>query len=361
MRSRSVVWLFMGLLTLSLSGCWDDHPLDNQGIVVSLGISPEPKTGDFKWTFTFPNVTLSPSSLASIKSNEQYYRISVDAPTFAGAVTKAQQESSRIVYLGQLHTFIWPNTLSWQQLWPVVSALNSQGPIPKTFWVMAATPSVKTLMTFVSPQVVAPRSYLATYFDCIHCQPFLLGQHEWEFWSHGVTPGISPYVPLINLRGHKLAIRQILVYPPSGQPVLYSTRETTGFGFLSGKIKRATVSLDWNGNHVGLTRLHDSHHITVHKTAKGMMVDESIRVTGFIDQTAPESQPILSQNKIRELAQKRIIYWCLTAIHKANETRTDPFGYGQSILWQQGQRAAFLPIHAHITVSVSLKGEGMLR
>ncbi len=361
MISRRIVWMLTTVLIFPLTGCWDAHPLDNQGIVMSLGISPSSQKGNLKWTFTFPNVTLSPGSLTSLKRREQYYNITVQAPTFAEALMRVQQQSSRILYLGQLQSFIWPDTLPWQQLWPVVTAINSHGPIPKTFWVMAATPPVHAVMAFVSPQIVAPRTYLAAYFDCTHCQPFMLGQRGWQFWSHAMTPGISPYVPLVNLQQNKPVVSQILVYPPSGRPVLYSQSETKGFGFLSGKIKRAALSLNWHGRSVGLIKLHDSHRISVKKIPGSVMVNETLQVTGFIDQPPQESSSQEVQNHIRRLAQQRILEWCLKAIHRANATKTDPFGYAQSVLWTQGRRTTFLPIQAHITVLVSLKGEGMLR
>ena len=361
MMSKRIAWILSGLLALPLTGCWDNNPLDDQGIVMSIGIFPSSQKGDLRWIFTFPNVTLTPSSLANIKADKQYYDLTVNAPTFAEAVMKAQEESSRIVYFGQLHNFMWPTTLSWQQLWPVVASLNDVGSVPKTFWVMATKPSVKPIMKFVSPQVVAPRTYMATYFDCSHCQPIVLGQREWKFWSRAITPGINPYAPVIDLEDNKLAIRQILVYPPSGRPVVYSPEETRGFGFLSGKIKSASLWLKWKGRQVGVSQLHDSHSISARKAGDGIRVDETIRVKGFIEQPSPKSSSLRDQNLLRQLAQQRILSWCLEAIHRANETHTDPFGYAESVLWSQDQKAKFLPIHARITVLVSLKGEGMLR
>lgn len=361
MMARRLAWSLSGLLALPLSGCWDVHPLEDQGIVLAIGISHGSQKGALRWTFTFPNVTLSPSSLTSVKRREQYYDVTVHASTFGDAVMRAQQKSSRIIYLGQLQGLIWPDTLSWRKLWPIVAALNAQGPIPKTFWMMAATPPLQAVMKFVSPQVVAPRTYLATYFDCVHCQPFSLAQRGWEFWSHSLTPGVSPYVPLVNLEHGNVAIRQIVVYPSSGHPVPYSPQETEGFGFLSGKVKRAALSVHWNGHTVELTKLHDGRSVSVRKAPGGIMVNETLRVSGFIGEPPAESSPLRSQNLIRRLAQQRIVTWCLAAIRQANNTRTDPFGYAASVLWGQGKRTPFLPIHAHITVSVSLKGEGMLR
>ncbi len=361
MMRRVVRWMLLGFLALPLSGCWDAHPLDDQGIVMSLGIAPSSRPGDLRWTFTFPNVTLSPSSLTSIKPGEQYYNLTVRAPTFAEAVMRVQQQSSRIIYLGQLQAFLWPDTLSWRQLWPVITALNTQGSIPKTYWMIASTSPTQAVTALVSPEVVAPRTFLATYFDCPHCQPFVLGLRGWEFWSHAITPGMSPYAPVIRLDRHKVIIRQILVYPLSGRPVSYSQKETEGFGFLSGKIQRAALSLNWHGNRVSLTQLHDSHHITVRSVPNGIMVDETLKINGFIDQPPPQSAAQPSQDLIQQLAEKRIVAWCLAAIHRANQTQTDPFGYSEPILWNRRQRATFLPIHARITVTVSLKGEGLLR
>ncbi len=354
--------LLLLFLLLSLTGCWDSKPIDHQGIVLMMSIRSAKTPGQYDWRFVFPNVTLSPSSLSSIAPSEEYYDIRVTAPNFAVAVMLAQQKSARSLYLGQLEGIVWDTHLPFSHLWPLFSAINGAGTIPKTFWVMTADGgSLSQYMNFVSPQVVAPRIALAAYFDCSRCSPVQLGERGWKFWSDAVSPGISPYAPVVQLKQNSLAVREVAVYAPSGHAVVYTPAETQGLGYLTGRVQRLTLTFPWHGQMVSLARVSDSRSVKTWDTPQALDVRETIHLTAFIDEVS--GQNVVTRSDEREIARRaeqNVLDLCLLAIQRANATHTDPFGYGRSSAWFH-PIPGFHPIAATVTVIVKLKGEGVIR
>ncbi|OLZ11359.1 Ger(x)C family spore germination C-terminal domain-containing protein [Sulfobacillus thermosulfidooxidans] len=354
--------LVVGLLALSLTGCWDSKALEHRGIVLAVGVDKTKNPGEYKWIFVFPNVTLSPSSLSNIKPNQEYYAVSVHATTFPQALMRAQEKSSRALYLGQLQTLVWSCHLSWQKLWPVINAINAEGTVPKTFWTMAAEAPLEPIVEYVSPQVVPPRTFLSAYFECRNCQPIRLRQSGWQFWSHGVSAGISPFTPLVSLTGKDFRIRHIVVYPSGGHPVIFTHQETEGFGYLTGRVQKTSITVFWNQDTVNVTTMHEHRALSIHQIGHTLDVKENIRLSGYIDEVAGHQiMQLSSQQAVITQAEHQILQACLDAIHRANATHVDPFSYAERIFWFGTHSEAFMPIHAQITVTISVKGEGILR
>ncbi len=349
--------LVLVALLLSLTGCWDSKPIDHQGIVLMMSLRAAKTPGQYDWRFVFPNVTLSPSSLSSLKPGEEYYDIQVMAPNFATAVLRAQEKSARSLYLGQLEGIIWDTRLPFGHLWPLVSAVNAAGTIPKTFWVMATDGvSLSRYMNFVSPQVVAPRIALAAYFDCRRCSPMQLGERGWQFWSDAVSPGVSPSVPIVQLKQDNLAVREVAVYFPTGQAVVYTPAETQGLSYLLGRVRRLTLTFPWHGHRVSLARVSDRRSVKTWDTPQALDVRETIHLKAFIDEVSGQNAVTLSdEHAIERRAERDVLDLCLLAIHRANATQADPFGYASPGDWFH-PRGGFRPIRATITVSLTLKG-----
>ncbi len=361
-RRQILRWFVALVLLLPLGGCWDAMPIDHQGVALMLGVSPGARPGEERWRFLFPNVTLTPGSLSSVSHGEEYYTLTVTAPSFADAIVRAQEKSNRVLYMGQLEAFLWDASLPYSQLSPLFDAVNGAGTIPKTFWVMA-TPrgQVASVMEFVSPQVSAPRVSLPTYFDCLHCQPIRLGVRGWKFWADSVSSGVSPTVPLVTLRHGALAVRSLLVYHGAGQPVFYTAQEAQGVGLLEGKSQRLAFNVHWAGHLVSLARIHGTRSVHVYTAPHDLIVRETLHLTGFIDEVSGMQTVTRGDElSIEHAAERKMLQKCLAAIAHANATQTDPFGYGRQAQWFSPQSGP-LRIHAALRCHLVLKGEGVIR
>ncbi|PSR20347.1 MAG: hypothetical protein C7B47_18085 [Sulfobacillus thermosulfidooxidans] len=108
--------------------------------------------------------------------------------------------------------------------------------------------------------------------------------------------------------------------------------------------------------------MHEHRALSIHQIGHTLDVKENIRLSGYIDEVAGHQiMQLSSQQAVITQAEHEILQACLDAIHRANATHVDPFGYAERIFWFGTHSSAFMPIHAQITVTISVKGEGILR
>lgn len=356
------------LLGLGLTGCWDQAPIENRAMVVALAVDPGTR-GDVRWTFLFPNVSVTASSLGSTTPEESFYAIPVEAPSLPAAFTAVQERLARDVYPGQLQVLLWSDRLATREVASVVAAVNQNGLIPSAAWVLATTGPAARILTAPSPQSVVPSYYLAKFFGCRACQPFELGQQTWEWWDRHETPGVAPLAPVAQASGQTVTINRLAVYPPAGPPAIMPPLATEGYGFLRGRVNKATLSWRWHGQLLTLADIRDRPTVRVHLVPGAVAVQETIDATGILA-AVPERQPMeAAEAAAAHLAARAILQRCRAAIRFANRTRTDPFGYARLAAWTDNRAASGmtpatldrLPIRADLTVHVTVRGAGEFR
>ncbi|WP_053960818.1 Ger(x)C family spore germination C-terminal domain-containing protein [Sulfobacillus thermosulfidooxidans] len=357
-------WI-MALLLPMITGCWDQRPIEQEAIVVGMGV-----TRNHQWTMVFPNVAVSVGSLTGIPPSQQFYSVTVKAKTWPQALEEAQAAIDRNISFGELQVLALDRHLQTPSVAKIVDALNAMGPIPATFWLMAAQRGPLTLLTRSSPQTIVPYYYLSTYFDCTNCHAINLDQREWQWWAQSETPGISPYVPLVVPISGGITVRQILVYPPHGSPQLMPITATTGFAYLTGRVLHAALTVPVESYKFVLGKVGESVKVHAHFTSQSVAVHITIHAHGIIMSTPPG---VIVTRDMEEIAShqaaQRIAAESLTAIRWANETHTDPFGFAKSAAWAHPILAAQfspeqltqLPIHAQVTVKFQVLGEGVSR
>ncbi len=351
---------------LTLTGCWDQRSVTNRGVAVGLEVSPTSKPGLFAWTYLFPNVTVTVSSLPSIKPREQYFSETVTAASLAQSQTLVQQKLSRDLYMGQLKVVVWSSTMTTEHVITLLNTLNHEGLIPKTYWVVTGPPPLAKLLT-PSPQEVVPQLYLSRMFDCLKCQPFNLGRHGWQFWADTVTPGISPNAPYASGPTH---INELAVYGHGrhGRPYIFNAEQTQGWAYLTARADKGTLTLFTRPGVATISRVHGSRSMKVQLVRGTLQVKETLRLTALLSQipsgVALDHQYLL---RVQRLGEQAVLARCLAAIRVADSTHTDPFGYARTLLWTNSQttrrmpldQLVSLPIHATITVRLKIVGQGV--
>ncbi len=361
---RYPLWGFSVFGLLSLTGCWDQRSVTDRSMATVLDVVPTSKPGIFAWTYRFPNVAVTVSSLPSIKPSEQYYAYTVNAASLAQSQTRVQHDLSRDLYMGQLKIVAWSSTMTTEQVTTLVNTLNHEGITPHTYWVVIGTPPLAKLFV-VSPQQAVPELYLSHFFNCRQCQPFKLGCHGWQFWAQTVTPGISPVAPYATNSMH---ISQVAVYGQSGRPHILTVHQTQGWAYLTDRAEKATLTLPTRQGIATLSRIHGTRSQQVRLVHGVLRVTEKLKLTGMMSQIpagAVISQEYLSH--IQRLAEHAVRSRCLGALRVANRTHTDPFGYARTLLWTNNEatrgmplsQLATLPIDATVTVRLKIVGQGV--
>ena len=366
MSRRGFVRLLASVCVLPLlSGCWNQRPIDQRAIVIAVGVSAH-----HQWRFLFPNVAVTVDSLTAIPSAQQFYTVSVRAPTWQRAVQRLQVAMDRKVSVGELQLLIVDHRLSTGQVTRIVDGLNTTGAVPATFWIAASPGSPAVLLEQASPQTVVPYYDVATYFDCPNCHPLRLVQRGWQWWAHNGTPGDSPYLPLARPTPTGVAVQQLLVYPLHGRPVLMPPPITQGFAYLTNRAVDVAVPVSLDGHAYTVVRIHAHVRTRVHLTPHAVAVQVQIHTRGIIDDAPPHTLITRALEHAVGLAAAHVIaVRSRDTIDWANRTHTDPFGYAKRAAWLDDAlgetfspaRLTTLPIQAHIAVRVTIHGDGVAR
>ncbi|MCY0865880.1 MAG: spore gernimation protein [Sulfobacillus sp.] len=358
-------WIWFVWLPVLMTGCWDQRPIEQQAVVIAMGINRH-----HQWTLVFPNVAVSIGSLASLPPSQQFYAETVTATSWPQAIQEVQTATDRNVSFGELQVLALDRRLVANQVAQIIDSLNAMGAIPATFWLIATPNNPASLLTRSSPQTIVPYYYLSTYFDCTACHALNLGQREWQWWDQSETPGVSPFIPVASPTPGGMAVRQVLVYPPTGSPDLMPAKATTGFAFLTGRVLHDVITVNVGPHPFAVGKITETVHTGARLSSNAVTVRVTIHARGLIMSTPPHLivSHAIETTVSRQVAQA-IQSMASEAVQWANQTRTDPFGFAKTAAWAHPIAASHfsfaalsrLPIHADITVTFQTLGEGVSR
>lgn len=315
---------------LALTGCWDQHPVEDRAAVASIGIDPSHHPGDQRYTFTFPNVTTTTSSLASTPSSQQFYTVTVLAPNLLAALNTAQRRESRILYLGQVRIVCLSSRLPvsvWDQ---TLNSMADSGRFVLTTWVVSA-PRASALVNLAPPTEVVPEVALYNALVC-RCQAIRWPGRAWRTWDHMATPGVSPAVVWVRPQANQFILTQLLVLGPHGL-ILWSPQATQGWAYLTGQILRETltITVDHHPDVVALIRGQTHWHVR----------DRDGRLTAYADLDysgvlagVSSGRDSLALNATVQAAVVQAIQQRVQrAWSTATTTQSDPMGWHRDARW----------------------------
>lgn len=318
---------------------------------------------ELRFTFYFPNPTVTVSSISNIATEHEFYTSTAIAPALGLAFRQVQSQITRDLYLGQLEDIMISSDLTTQDLAGLINAYNRIGVVPKMVYLVGTLNRRASLP--VNLQEPVPTVYFTKYFDCRSCQPVFLARREWKVWDDFETPGVSPVIPF---GVSPTQIDRLLVYPHRGRPVLMTRAETLGWGLLTNHVVKDTLGIHVPGGQIVVNNVTDvavSHMAVVHGR---LVVSARIRAIGDIagwPETVPLTTATLKRAERR--TEAAIIRDCLEAVDFANRTHTDPFGFTRDYLFRhptqdlryEKSRGMIWPITLTVTVTAHIPITGV--
>lgn len=348
-------------IAAGLSGCWDQLSIAQRSAAVALRVKPAGRH-EYRWTFYFPNPTVTVSSISNLSPPQQFYTVSAVTPSLGQAYVHVDARLARDLYLGQMEDLLISRSLDWREVSTIIRAYNRVGILPKTVYVLGIADNLTFPRTIQEPE---PHVYYTRYFNCRVCQPIDSARQEWQVWDEFVTPGVSPHLPYATAPTH---INRLLVYSAAGPPKMLNADETAGWAYLTGRARKLSLSvksprgpvvvINLTGHPTTETRLKDGElHVSVRLNLHG----ELAQWPGALPLTPREVRRIEAQ------ISRRVIRQCVQVVDFANRTNTDPFGwtraylYAHPDLWPRRQpgQARIWPIRARLTVTTSIATVGV--
>ncbi|PSR23499.1 MAG: hypothetical protein C7B45_02880 [Sulfobacillus acidophilus] len=349
------------LLALSLSGCWDQHPVEMRAAVAAIGIDPAPGVGQANYTFTFPNVTTTAASLATTPQSQEFYAIHVTAPNLLSALLSAQRRESRTLYLGQVRIVCLSSALPTRIWRSTLMTMADSGRFVLTTWIVGA-PNAAAVVSLIPPVEVVPEVGLYNALTC-RCQGIRWPGRGWRVWSEIVTPGITPSVVWVHPHQGQFTLTRLLVLR-SPYPVSWSPEATIGWSYLTGRLLRDNISvtLDHTPLVVGLIR--GRSHLAIHHRQSTIAASVHLDYSGVILGNVSGSDAIGLDRQVERQVANRIQSYVQAAWLEAQRTDTDPMGWHRSAIWSDAAWASDRGwSHWSLTcwVHFTLREEGVLR
>lgn len=358
MRRVMQVLLILSLLT-GLTGCWDDRPIDMRSLVLVMGVAPAPH-GQLKVLLQIP----TPSALTSLvggaggaasSSAPSSFVLTGIGPSVGAAISAAQGQSDRDIYLGQVQMVFFSTHLSAQQFALVVEFLSRLGPFDKTAFAAVAQGSLYRLLSYHPASSRLSALYFTTLFSCSKCQRIDMKRSVFSVEKRYVSPTDSIWLPVVYRGPTNYIVDTIAVYEKNRVAVILSPQQSVALSYAMAKTTKATVALSEPFGLADVRALNATP--TVSTTLKGHQLYLSVKlgVTGVID-TLPAAQASPSHlDRIEAGVNRQIAHQVLQTLVLLQSKGADPVGFGRRLLWLHPQLVSKWPTlyrHAHISVSV---------
>ncbi len=343
-RARAASAFLLLCLTL-LTGC---GPLSINEQAIVLAVSLDPDRAGWRWTFMFPNPTLTPSSEASIHTSQEFSVLSVGGATFGDAVDAVQSAIDRKVFLGLCQVVVLNPRLPAEMVRRLLTTLVRTSAFPHRAWVTFGEPTASELLTTTMPEEAAPTVYLAAYFKCRDCHSPASEVRIWEAWDSLVLPSRTAVLPLASRAQGRVMVQRVAWLGPNGIQVL-TPSETQGWAILANRLGQGSVSVFSGAERFTVRRV--SLHSQVIPQSNGEIAVDVLG-TGTIDEGGPytASQVALVQQRVAdELASS-----CMAALHAMQRNRVDPLAVATRRSWTDGGFPA-PDVPAHVAVHVQFR------
>lgn len=325
------------LLLFSLSGCWNNRPVDERDLVFTLGLKNGPPKAPLQVIFQLP----TPTALIAYAAHKgispktsPVADVSGSGQTVAQCFNQAQAQVSRDLYLGQIQLVEVATSLKPAVLGQALTDLTRIGTMDMTPFIFATGQPLDMVMPANTTQAQFPTLYYASLFSCTHCQTDNLGIKLWQFAADVNTPGVDPRLPYVSVdpSTKEIVIDRVALYRHLQFVTTLSPTQTEDFGLLKGIANK--VSLFIPQGHISLRSIHGQAHLqtaVVHGTAQAKFI---INLTCTLANTATVTETPAANAAIASQASGILARQCLKLLRYTQAKDVDPLGVGRMFDWQ---------------------------
>jgi|GEM_PF-5223603 len=361
------------LLPFFLSGCWQDQPINDRFLVFSLAVEPGRSGGDTLWTFQMPTPDylegFGNSGGGSSATGTPFFDIQVRDGTFSGAIVKAENRTSRDLYMGQLQTVFLSTDLPASRLRSFLDEEGRTGELDHTEFLLATAGSASKAMSTKMPQSPLPSFVVTEHFACPGCAEVRLDVPVYEAQSAVLEPTTDLALPLVEPSSHGYTIARVVIYRDLAKAAILSAKASRGWAWIANRIQKEAVNIPMGGGKASLRGLSGKTSYAIKGISRGRpYLDISIRGSAILSGLPPGvSRATPSVSKAIALgASKAVRDEVASAITEAKRVGSEPFGIGTRVRVMAPKvfespaswREAFRRLPVRVSVHVSIEGTG---
>lgn len=336
---KKLVWLLSVLCVVSLlTGCWDDRPVEERGMVLMLGVAPAPHHG-LTLYFEIPTAAgltgLTGGGSSGSSSGPKFMVYRGQGSDFTDAYTNAQGQTNEDLYLGQVQVIALSTRLTPEQFALTDATFARLGPMDKSADAVAVSGSMGKFMDFSPAGTSLPGLYLASLFACHHCQTAHLARTVWSREKRLWSPTSSVWVPEISVTGSTFEVDRMVVYHGYKPVMVLTPRQTWDLGFLLGITAKAPLSVPLADGTIGLRAVHASPRFKTRSLPDGQLaLHVTLRLTATLDSVPANMLTTTSLlHEIQTKADTILSHRLLAILVTVQKTGANPLGFGRRYAW----------------------------
>lgn len=341
MTKRLMRWLAalltLATLALTLTGCWDDVPLDRRTLVMDMGFYPGPKPNMLTVYFGFPTPTGLTSSNGAGSgggggSAPEFSYVSGSGYSLSQAFSQAQAKVGRDLYLGHTVLLVFSTKLPSQEFKLLDNAINRIGTLDKTPFVAATSAPWNTVVSVKMVQEEFPALYYEELFSCPRCTQFALGTRLWQTSTRLAKPGVDLVLPQLSPTPQGPKVDQVALYRDYQYVGTWNHRQTTDYALAAGKSRKTSLTFP-NHWHASFDAVADKMQLSA--SARGHQVHAivTLRATETLVtlDTAKEDAEQLSV--LSRASSQQIAGRVLKILELSQKQDVDVLGVGRQLSW----------------------------
>lgn len=376
MSRRWLALLLIILLAAPLAGCWDNRDPRRRAYVLGLAVDPAPDgSDDILVSVQVPIPAQSrPSGSGGggggggSGEQPQFYLVEGRGPTVLKAMSRAQDEISREIFLGQIRSVILSDQLSEAQMDHVTTSLWLQPDIDESVYILQAKGRAAALLGKPVKLERLPALYFNNVFEAVRRMTVSEPVQMWQYWKMLSTDGWDPVLPIVELSPEGLLAVRGLGLLRNNLPVgSMNGDESQGFLWIMGRTRSGLVSVTTPEGRASARDLTVSRTLTVRFVENKPVFRVEMRVRGEISLTSLPGRKSTPNEVIAEAVEKVIRGQVRAALAKAQQHGTDPFGFGKMLHYRYPQyydrvdwREVFPTVTVETVVRVDLVRKGIL-
>lgn len=358
--------LFLFIIPIIFSGCWDQMLIENTGFMTIVGIESAP-SGDMNITYAMPVIDPTTKARGEILDTEAHLT--------REAREKSNRESGKLMLAGKIQLVLYSEEIAEKGVLTNTNSIFERDPSdPILAWVVVVDGSPRELIHQVEEFKDKPRpsTYLNGLLERAVSSGYTTETRVFNYDIINTAPGIDNIVPMIKLNSNFIEIKGSALF---SKDKMVGTINQKQNGLLMAmmktlKNKKYTYEASDINNKDNEKTKHGlailigekSKKINIFIKDNKPVVDIDLDLNGSIDEYKWDN--LKDENKVKQLSkyvQQQIQEDCQKLIEYMQSVESDPIGIGDMIRanhnsywketdWHTAYKAAKITVHVKFDI-----------
>lgn len=355
-----------------LPGCWDYIRINDRAFVIGISVDPDPDhPGQMRFSFQVPQFARAQPS--PDQSGEQAggalpaRNFSASAESLNEAMSIAQLQSEKTLFLGMLQTVILSERLSEQQIRSVVSELVRNTEVDKLAFLVTTPGSAADLLQERDPtgrpaadvidQLLGPSERQVGYGT---------RSRLWEFWRDMISPGTAPRTVEMVTGERGIEVSGITAFSGTKPVLTLNRRQAVAYNLLAGQLKQVAVVVPTSKGDAVIRVMRSECTMSTHYRNGRYELIAVAKLEAQLVKAPLDEEMVTGQTDIHAYeaaAGRALSTWCTELVKDLQEKQSDILGFGRLAQFSYPDRtdwirshwpAAFADAKPSVSVSVTL-------